>query len=72
MFARNPKNEKVPMKSHFTKGEAEISTKDYAQYTGLQAWSDVGFARDTVATRRSTSSSVYIWGEVAFASQCVR
>ena len=54
------------------KGEVEMSTKNYAKYTGLQAWPDAGFVRDIVAACRSTSSSVYTWGDDTFASQCVK
>ena len=72
MFPCKAIKETVPMKSHFAKGEAEITTRDYAQYTGLQAWPDAGFTRDIVASQRSTSSSIHTWGKVAFASQCVK
>ena len=72
MFPCTPIKETVPLKSHFAKGEAEMTTKDYAEYTGLQAWPDAGFARDIFSARRSTSSSIHTWGEVAFASQCIK
>ena len=49
-----------------------MSTKDYAKYTGLQAWPDAKFARVTVVACRSTSSSVHTWGDVTFVSQCVK
>ena len=72
MFPCTPIKDTVPLKSHFAKGEAEMTTKDYAEYTGLQAWPDAGFARDIFSARRSTSSSIHTWGEVAFASQCIK
>ena len=65
-------NEEVPLKSHFAKGEAEISTKDHAKYTGLQVWPDAGFVKDIAEARRSASSSVHTWGDVVFASQYVK
>ena len=71
MFPRNPPSLATPLKSHFGKGEAELTNFDYSAYSGLEAWADGGFARD-VASRRSTTSTTHKYCEVAFAWQCVK
>ena len=71
MYPNKSINEIVPLKSHFSKGEAEVTSKDYDAHTGLEAWADADLARDILG-RRSTSSSVHTWGDVAVASQCVK
>ena len=71
MFQRQNPNGEIPIKSHFGKGEAELTNFDYSSYSGLEAWADAGFARD-VLSRRSTTSSYHKWCDVSFAWQCVK
>ena len=71
MYPNKSINEKVPLKSHFSKGKAQVTSKNYEAHTGLKAWADADLARDILG-RRSTSSSVHIWGDVAVAFQYVK
>ena len=70
-FSATPPSTETPLKSHFGKGEAELTNFDYSSYSGLEAWADSGFARD-VSSRRSTTSTTHKWSNVAFAWQCVK
>ena len=48
MFPATPIKEDVPMKSHFAKGDAELTNFDYASHSGLESWSDADMSRDVV------------------------
>ena len=61
------KSPDIMLSSYFGKGEAEM--KDGTPE--LQAWTDADLARDIVS-RRSTTSTIHTWGDVAFAAQCVK
>jgi hypothetical protein len=69
MYPSTATNDKTPMHSHFSKGEAEITNYDYKSHSGLEAWSDAEFCRD-VLSRRSTTSAEHTYNGVAFAWTC--
>ena len=71
MFPRTSITTDIPMKSHFSKGEAEVTNYDYTNHTGLESWSDSEMARD-VLTRRSTTSAEHRFNSVPFAWQCTK
>lgn len=61
----------TPLTSHFTKGDAEITTFDYANHTRLDAYVDSDFTRD-ITSCRSTTSYIHALNAVATAWQCVK
>ena len=71
LFPRTSISDDIPMKSHFSKGEAEVTNYDYTTHTGLESWSDSEMARD-VLTRRSTTSAEHTFNSVSFAWQCTK
>ena len=71
MFPATPIKENKPMRSHFSKGEAEITNYDYTNHSGLETWSDAEFCRDVIS-RRSTTSAEHTYNNVAFAWTCTK
>ena len=66
MFPRKNTNDTTPIASHFSSGDAEITSIDYNKFTGYKAWSDSDFARD-ILERRSIISVVHEYNWVTCA-----
>ena len=71
MFSATQPSTDTPLKSHFGKGETELTNFDYSSFSGLEAWADFSFARN-VTSRQSTTSTTHKWNYVAFVWQCVK
>ena len=71
MYPKTAPSQTQGLSSHFGKGDGEIKKGIDMNMKGMAAWADGDLARDITA-RRSTTSTIHTWGEVAFASQCVK
>ena len=71
MFPSSNIDDQVPLRSHFSKGDAEITNYDYKSHSGLEAWSDADPSRD-ILSRRSTTSSEHTYNNVTFAWSCTK
>ena len=66
MHSTKKVNEDNPLFSHFSKGDAEITSYDYTSHSGLEGWSDADFSHDILA-RRSTTSTEHTYNGTSMA-----
>ena len=61
----------MTLKAKFGRGQSEIRATQKLQKTTMEAWRDADLAQD-IMDRRSTTSYVHKWGEIALSSLCVK
>ena len=65
MFSNTKVINDDPIKSHFTKWDAELTNFNYASHSGLESCSDADLCRNFLS-RRSTTSSEHTFNSVSF------